>query len=69
MVISHPLRVIKHDQGGFVKEIPRDLVYVCGIIYIVPGTIYIIPHIPMYKQPIRGRLYEAWIAYPADKTL
>ena len=28
------------------------LVDVCGIIYIVPGTIYIIPHIPMYKQPI-----------------
>ena len=47
---------LKHDQGDFVKEIPRDRMYylvdVCGIIYIVPGTIYIIPHTYVYKQPI-----------------
>ena len=36
---------LKHDQGGFVKEIEYIyLVDVCVIIYIVPRAIYIIPH-------------------------
>ena len=43
---------LKHDQGDFVKEISRDRIYLFSrdlqdyiYIYIVPGTIYIIPHI------------------------
>ena len=41
--LKQDLTDLKQDQGGFVKEIPRDRIYylvdVCGIIYIVPGTI------------------------------
>ena len=44
-----PTFEVKHDQGGFVKEIPRDRIYLFSwrlrdYIYIVPGIIYITPH-------------------------